>query len=442
MPSRMFSGYLNVSETKHMHYIFVESEAFPSSDPVVIWLNGGPGCSSLDGFIYENGPFIINPKNYTQLQLRPIRWSQIANVLFLESPIGVGFSYSDIGGDDYNCTDDTAAADNTKAVELFFEKFPEYRSNDLFITGESYAGIYVPTLAESILKAVDAGTYSGAPLKGIAVGNGCSGHEIGICGFAAQGTYYLYKYLLGKAFIADNVKKSIDSRCDWPSIVRNNSIPADCQSLLDYAAKQIGHINLYNIYGDCVGSGDQFGESSRATYHSKAPHQSAFNLRGPDACIDSRAASGYFNQPSVMDALHVQAPSFTWAVCATPVGWKYTSTRPNLPRDTYPSLVTRIRVLIYNGDWDACVPYTDNEAWTEGMGYRAEQPWHPWTYTTPDGLDSQVGGYAVKYTIPHSESPDSWFRFITVRGGRHEVPESAPDKALAMLTRLVRDLPF
>ena len=66
----------------------------------------------------------------------------------------------------------------------------------------------------------------------------------------------------------------------------------------------------------------------------------------------------------------MRKPEERWAVCGSEPGWGYKSTRKNLPRDTYPQLVAGIRVIIYNGDWDSCVPYTDAEAWTEGMGYK------------------------------------------------------------------------
>jgi carboxypeptidase C (cathepsin A) len=432
---------LNITATKHIHYTFVFSENNPDSDAVVIWLNGGPGCSSLDGFVYEHGPFMINPANYSQLQRRSIYWSQVANVLYIEAPVGVGFSYSDHPSE-YACDDDQTANDNLAAVEKFFELFPSFTSNPFFITGESYAGIYVPTLAEAIMNAAANGSYSGAPLKGIAVGNGCSGSEIGICGFSTQGTYYLYKYLLGKAFISEDLKLSIGDACNWTSAASGGDLSDTCKGYLNDAAKQIGHINLYNVYGDCVGSSSAaVAADGHSTVHAKAPHKTLFGLGGPDACIDSRAASGYLNRPDVVRALNVRATSYEWAVCATPKGWTYNSTRPNLPRDTYPALVKKYRVLIYNGDWDACVPYTDNQAWTEGMGFKVDEDWHPWLYTSEAGLDNQVAGYAVKYTVPDADD-DSWFRFITVRGGRHEVPETAPLKALNMLTNLIYDQEF
>jgi hypothetical protein len=91
------------------------------------------------------------------------------------------------------------------------------------------------------------------------------------------------------------------------------------------------------------------------------------------------------------------------------------------------------KVLIYNGDWDACVPYTDNEAWTRGMGYEVAADWHPWLFNgTQPG---QVGGYATRYA-------DNDFTFITIKGGRHEVPETAPRQAFEMLRRLLASETF
>ena len=153
LPSRQYSGYLNITDKKHYHYWFIECEDNPGNAPIVLWLNGGPGCSSLEGLLYEHGPFRINDTSIpTSLYRFDYTWSKLANILYLESPVGVGFSYSD-DVDDYRNTDDTTALDNMLSVEKFFELFPEYKNNSFYITGESYGGIYVPTLAEAILYA-------------------------------------------------------------------------------------------------------------------------------------------------------------------------------------------------------------------------------------------------------------------------------------------------
>lgn len=85
LPSKQYSGYLTVgSSQKRLHYWLVESEGSPSSDPLVLWLNGGPGCSSLDGFIYEHGPFRTNDTDPTKLVRFPHTWASVANMLYLE----------------------------------------------------------------------------------------------------------------------------------------------------------------------------------------------------------------------------------------------------------------------------------------------------------------------------------------------------------------------
>eukprot|EP01035_Chromulina_nebulosa_P024326 gene24327-31652_t len=180
LPSKQYSGYLNISSSSdsavediHLHYWLVQAEKDPDTAPVVIWFNGGPGCSSLDGFFYEQGPFEILSSDGTQdyavdgvyLTLREYRWSRIANMLYIEQPVGVGFSYA--SGDNVTVaelyasnTDDNSAQRNLLAVNKFFELYPEYLKNDFYIAGESYAGIYVPTLAYDIVTAPES-NYTG-----------------------------------------------------------------------------------------------------------------------------------------------------------------------------------------------------------------------------------------------------------------------------------------
>ena len=92
MDVSMYSGYLRPTTQDHVHYVLVESE-FRETDPLVLWLNGGPGASSLMGAFTELGPFIINGER--TIMSNPYSWNKVANVLFLESPTGVGFSYCD-----------------------------------------------------------------------------------------------------------------------------------------------------------------------------------------------------------------------------------------------------------------------------------------------------------------------------------------------------------
>eukprot|EP00501_MAST-03F_sp_TOSAG23-6_P000911 GSMAST32.ASY1.ANO1.947.1 assembled CDS len=170
-PTPMYSGFLNATSTKLNH----------RWAPTVLWLNGGPGSTSMLGMLQENGPLLINATG--GLMDNPYAWTKYANMLYLESPSGVGFSYchlSSVPDSDCKNTDVTTARDARIALQDFFtNKFPELRGNEFFITGESYvfffkyfSKIHVPTLAREIL--------DNAPeinLKGVAVGDPCTDNK-------------------------------------------------------------------------------------------------------------------------------------------------------------------------------------------------------------------------------------------------------------------------
>ncbi|KAL7228133.1 hypothetical protein ACSBR2_006952 [Camellia fascicularis] len=142
---------------KQLFYYFVESERKPSNDPVVLWLNGEPGCSSFDGFVYEHGPFNYEAgKQHGELpilHLNPYSWSKVSNIIYLDSPAGVGSSYSE--NMTFYSTGDLQTASETNIFLLkWFNLFPEFLSNPFYSAGESYGGIYVPTLASEIVKGI------------------------------------------------------------------------------------------------------------------------------------------------------------------------------------------------------------------------------------------------------------------------------------------------
>ncbi|CAA0827629.1 Serine carboxypeptidase-like 28 [Striga hermonthica] len=146
-----YSGYVTVDPEaeRALFYYFTESED-PENRPLVLWLNGGPGCSSLGaGAMSELGPFRVNPDRNT-LRYNEYAWNKVANVLFLESPAGVGFSYSNRSSD-YVTGDAKTARDTYAFLVNWLERFSEYKNRTLYLAGESYAGHYVPQLASLIL---------------------------------------------------------------------------------------------------------------------------------------------------------------------------------------------------------------------------------------------------------------------------------------------------
>lgn len=125
------------------------------------------------GFIQEIGPYYLEDgKDYKagdNLTYNPHSWHQVSNLLFLESPAGVGFSYNLDKNFEYN--DVQTAHDNLVALKSFYDKFPEYKSRGLWLAGESYAGKYIPDLAQLIIQSNDFNGTS-IKLKGLLIGNG------------------------------------------------------------------------------------------------------------------------------------------------------------------------------------------------------------------------------------------------------------------------------
>ncbi|KAK6038526.1 serine carboxypeptidase [Cooperia oncophora] len=128
---KQYSGFLQGSPTHMLHYWLMESELVdPTQAPLILWLNGGPGSSSLEGLFFENGPFRIGKDGRTVTK-NPYAWNQFANVLYLESPVGVGYSYS-TDGIQPQYSDDLTAAENYAALVDFFNLYPEYQTRPFY----------------------------------------------------------------------------------------------------------------------------------------------------------------------------------------------------------------------------------------------------------------------------------------------------------------------
>lgn len=161
---KQYSGYIDLAESdKHFFFWFFEARNNPKDAPTILWLNGGPGCSSMTGLFFELGPSSIDEN------IKPVRreesWNTNANVIFLDQPVNAGYSYSKT--EDVKSTV-TAGEDVYAFLELFFTQFPEYAKNGFHIAGESYAGHYIPVFAGEIVKHED----RSFPLTSVLIGNG------------------------------------------------------------------------------------------------------------------------------------------------------------------------------------------------------------------------------------------------------------------------------
>ena len=148
MKSKWYSGKYNVTQNKHLHYLFVRSLHKPETDPVILYLSGGPGFFTIPLSFMGLGPLISDFSEDEKLQFKELErsWCTNASVIFLDNPAGVGYSYGrrifDTVHNDHSFREDALAF-----LRQFYGDWAELRRNDLYIAGLSYGGIYAPWLA-------------------------------------------------------------------------------------------------------------------------------------------------------------------------------------------------------------------------------------------------------------------------------------------------------
>lgn len=167
---RSHAGFFTVDEKydSNLYFWYFPSFSKKANAPVLLWLQGGPGASSLFGLFTELGPLVLKKDGFAT---RKYHWALNAHLIFIDNPVGTGFSFTknNIG----YCTDEKCIATALyNSLEQFFTLFHELKTNDFFITGESYAGKYIPSLAMEIHRNNVVESKLRINLKGMAIGSG------------------------------------------------------------------------------------------------------------------------------------------------------------------------------------------------------------------------------------------------------------------------------
>eukprot|EP00052_Salpingoeca_macrocollata_P016263 m.130670 g.130670 ORF g.130670 m.130670 type:complete len:431 (-) comp19991_c0_seq5:53-1345(-) len=416
------------------HYMFVESENSPATDPLMIWTNGGPGASSLFGLFVELGPYYLDENSLTTVEHNTTgiptlfanehRWSKFANILILNSPPPVGFSYctpagpAGRGDSCGNWNDTRTAIHNFVFLQNWYSKFPQFKSNDLFIVGESYAGVYVPMLAELIFD-----NDKSINLKGFAIGDACAGTEV-LCG-APSGPFYHLEFLHGHGQFSDKLYREIHTVCTEAEL-QYGHMSAQCTAAVNKVQAEVGGYYSYNLYDECYYSNIQSTGQPRS-YWGPPPLSQAL-LDYP--CGGYNALVLWVNKTEVKAALHVPADAFFFSG-DNGVGFNYTLTEKSIIPFIKRVVESKaLRVLVYNGDTDPGINSFVAQNWTSSIGFAEVEPWRPWT---TDG-EQAMGGYVTRYATD--------FDFLTIRGAGHMVPEYQPKNAAFFMRQWLLNQPW
>ncbi|XP_077222809.1 serine carboxypeptidase-like 25 [Tasmannia lanceolata] len=414
-----FSGYVTVNAVagRALFYWLTESFHEPESKPLVIWLNGGPGCSSVAyGASEEIGPFRLN-KTGSGLYINKYSWSLAANLLFLETPAGVGFSYTNTSSDLFDTGDRRTAGDSLEFLIRWLDRFPRYKNREIYVTGESYAGHYVPQLAREITSH-NAVTKHPINLKGIMVGNAVTDYYYDNLGTVT--------YWWSHAMISDKTYKNLLRRCDF----RQQKESGACMTTYTYAMdEEFGNIDQYNIYAPPCNNSDGATTTRRTLRSPLRPQNSIFRQKsGYDPCTE-KYAEIYYNRADVQRALHANTTKipYKWTACNEILNRNWNDT-PASVLPIYRELIAAgLRIWVFSGDIDSVVPVTATRFSLAQLHLATKIPWYPWY------VKKQVAGWTEVY---------EGLTFATVRGAGHEVPLVKPKAALQLFRSFLSGNPL
>ncbi|KAI9640380.1 hypothetical protein NHQ30_011125 [Ciborinia camelliae] len=202
----------NASDTNRLWFWFFPSENPLADKEITIWLNGGPGCSSLDGLLQENGPFTWQPGTYSPVP-NPYSWTNLTNMIWIDQPVSTGFSPGDILVDNQTDVGNQFAAFWKNFVDTF-----SMQGYKIYITGESFAGKYIPYIASNFLDRNDTTYYN---VKGIQINDPSINNfdTMAQTPVTAAALYYQNVLNLNDTFIADITARA--KSCGYTDFLEN-----------------------------------------------------------------------------------------------------------------------------------------------------------------------------------------------------------------------------
>lgn len=395
-------GYINVNETydANVFYWLFESQNDPSTDPLVMWLTGGPGCSSELAIFFENGPFNVDEQ--MRLSPNPYSWNKKANLLYIDQPVGTGFSYANT---DYIFDEQAVAYEVYTFLQKFFAMYPQYWRNgqEFYIIGESYAGHYVPAISAFVVEQNKANPSAiPLPLAGIGIGNGWTDPKTQ---YGAYGKFAYENKLIGAELYAslNETYKKCEAMLDAQLWGQAGQV---CGSLMGEVLQAAGNINVYNIKLPC---------------------------NPPPLCYNFDNITQYLNLAATQEMLGVASHHIKWETCNDVVNMRFVPDRFESFRSDVPKvLAAGTRVLVYSGMLDLICNYVGGAEWTAKMEWPGQAGFNAASYK-----DWTVGGA----TAGHAKTYGN-FTWLEVEEAGHMVPHDQPANALTMLETFLNNQPF
>ncbi|XP_044733532.1 venom serine carboxypeptidase-like [Chrysoperla carnea] len=390
-----YAGLFTVNKTYDsvlFHWYFV-SENDPENAPVLLWLNGGPGASSLLGCLQENGPFEVTSD--LNIKFREFYWTKNHHVVYIESPVHTG--YSTTATEDGMAKSLEEVSENLhKALLQFFEMFPNLKTHDFFITGESFAGKWIPSLGHQILSKKQIKNF-----KGVAIGNGITDS---IQGFGIGDYLYQQGFIDDEQLVLfhEKEKECENALQNVPHGAKNESELLVCRQIID-------PYNNKTVFANTTGYTHNYNLLISRPLESNANRETYLQLPETRRALHVGNLTRWADQANVQKHLGISMIQ---------------SEKPHIEE----MLNNNYQVLIYNGQLDVQVPYITTVNYIKKLNFTHSKDYKKasrkiWL------LDDQVAGY-IKKAGSLTE--------VMVVGSGHMVPTDQPKRAFEMITNFTR----
>ncbi|XP_030458784.1 serine carboxypeptidase-like 18 [Syzygium oleosum] len=425
LPFYLETGYIGVGESNEsqLFYYFVESQRSPSQDPLMLWLTGGPGCSVLSAFLYEGGPLGFTYVGYNgsipSLHQNPYAWTQGLNMLFVDAPVGTGFSYSTTPENYY--TDDYKSVNETyEFLQKFLLSHPQFIENMLYVGGDSYSGIPLPIIVQKIFDGSLNGDEPSMNLKGYVLGNPKTDD------FIDDNSRIPFAHRV--ALVSDELFADAMQACDanYVDVDANNT---ECLEDITEIDALLLQINLMQILEpNCQTAYSRPVEANRGNRRILEDNYEGFLAAQPNPALWCREynyvlAGVWANNEDVRAALGIrEGTKGVWKRCNSSLAYTK-SVSSSVPYHKNLSN-TNLRALIYSGDHDMSVTYLGTHFWIFSLNLTLSDAWRAWY------VNGQVAGYTEEFT--HNQYT---LYFATVKGAGHVAPEYKARECYEMLDR-------
>ncbi|KAI8366746.1 Alpha/Beta hydrolase protein [Radiomyces spectabilis] len=386
-----YAGHIAVSPETNGHLFFWMIEQVEKTTPekLIIWLNGGPGCSSMDGLFLENGPFRIQQN--LSLAINPAGWQQYATMVYVDQPVGTGFSFADTNSYMHNMTQ--ISEEFTTFLDKFLDVFPHLREQEMYLAGESFAGTYIPYFASRMVE-LNKKNEIKYNLKGLAIGNGWISpvHQ-----YDAYYDFGVAKGLLttGYANLAASHLKACHEVLETQVTINVEVCESIIQDIMDSSV----HEKKEEPFPDC-------------------------GRNWPYELID---VTRYLRQPLLKPTIHTEKQSVGWLECSTGVGRALADDQSEPSYDLLPLLLEEMRILLFSGEADLICNHFGTEylignmTWAGKTGFAGAKP-----------KDWFIGQEFVgQYTEARNLS------YVLIKDGSHMVPYDQPLPTLDMINRFL-----